>query len=101
MASRQESTAQARLALSVRSYLPLAAGPGDSAAFDHPKLAQTLTSPASWCFQFCMSRGHFLLAAALLQGVQNSSSFGENILQKGGREAKSKSHKVNGFFKIS
>lgn len=36
LAWRQESTARRRPAPSVRSYLPLAAGPGDSAAFDRP-----------------------------------------------------------------
>lgn len=54
-----------------------------------------------WCFQCCRSWGHFLLAAVLLQGVKNSSTFGEVLLRKGGREAKSKSHKVHGFLKIS
>lgn len=85
----------------MRSYLPLAAGPGDSAAFDHPTTAQTplLTFPTCQHFQCCRSWGHFLLAAVLLQGVQNSSTFGEEILQKGGRDAKSKTH--NGFFKIN
>lgn len=55
LASRQESTAQAGLALSVRSHLPLAAGPGDSSASGHPKLAQTLSPPASWHCQGCTS----------------------------------------------
>lgn len=42
-----------------------------------------------------------MLAAVLPQGVKNSSTFGEKILQKGKGEAKSKSHKVDGFFKIN
>jgi len=42
-----------------------------------------------------------LLAAVLLPGVQRSSTFGEDIFQKGVREAKSKSPKVDDFFRIS
>jgi len=45
LALGQENTAQTSLALSVRSYLPLAAGPGDSAAFDHPTPAQDPLQP--------------------------------------------------------